>query len=252
MRYPEASGLECVLQSADFIKAIFEFVILIFSLCVHESAHAWAASRLGDQTARLQGRVTLNPMYHLDPIGSLLVPALIIFGPLLGFRLFGGAIIGWARPTEIITRNFRRIRRDDNLATLAGPVSNLLLVLLAFVAIVICAHVLPDGRSVVLGSFQTAFSPGASVESHPLVLLCALAIYINLSLFFFNLFPIPPLDGSRLVRNALPYNAMKAYDNVSGWLSFLLMFFLGGYVLRFFLGPSLNLVFYLLYVLVRG
>ncbi len=92
------------MQSADFIVALFKFVVLIFSLCVHESAHAWVASRLGDQTARLQGRVTLNPMYHVDPIGSLLFPAVIIFGPFLGFSLFSGALIGWARPTPIITR----------------------------------------------------------------------------------------------------------------------------------------------------
>ncbi len=82
-------------------------------------------------------------------------------------------------------------------------------------------------------------------------MLCALAIFVNLSLFFFNLFPIPPLDGSRLVRNALPYNAMQSYDRISGWLSFLLMFFLGGYVLQFFLLPSLSLVFYGLYLLVK-
>ena len=239
------------MQSADLIKALFEFVILIFSLCVHESAHAWVASRLGDQTARLQGRVTLNPMYHVDPIGTLLFPAIIIFGPFLGFSLFSGALVGWAKPTPIITRNFRRITRDDNLTTLAGPASNLLLVLIAFVTLVIVAHAIPNGGQAVLNSFRAAFMPVGNTDSHPLVMLCALAIFVNLSLFFFNLFPIPPLDGSRLVRNALPYNAMQSYDRISGWLSFLLMFFLGGFVLRFFLGPSLSLVFYGLYVLVK-
>jgi len=239
------------LQSAEFIKALFEFVILIFSLCVHESAHAWVASRLGDQTARLQGRVTLNPMYHVDPIGTLLFPAIIIFGPFMGFSLFSGALVGWAKPTPIITRNFRRITRDDNLTTLAGPASNLLLVLIAFVTLVIIARAVPNGGPAVLNSFRAAFIPGTPANSHPLIMLCALAIFVNLSLFFFNLFPIPPLDGSRLVRNALPYNAMQSYDRISGWLSFLLMFFVGGYVLRFFLGPSLGLVFYALYVLAR-
>jgi Zn-dependent protease len=251
MRYPESSGQECALQSADLIVALFKFVVLIFSLCVHECAHAWVASRLGDQTARLQGRVTLNPMYHVDPIGTLLFPAIIIFGPFLGLNLFSGALIGWAKPTPIITRNFRRITRDDNLTTLAGPASNLSLVLIAFVTLVILGHAIPNGGQAVLNSFRAAFVPGGGANSHPLVMLCALAIFVNLSLFFFNLFPIPPLDGSRLVRNALPYNAMQSYDRISGWLSFLLMFFLGGYVLRFFLGPSLSLVFYTLYVLVR-
>ena len=232
------------MQSADFIKALFEFVVLIFSLCVHESAHAWTASRLGDQTARLQGRVTLNPMYHVDPIGTLLFPALIIFGPLIGFSFFSGMLIGWAKPTPVITRNFRRITRDDNLTTLAGPASNLLLVLLAFLTLVVIRFSVPNGKMAVLGSFVGALRPGASMQSHPLVLLCAFVILINLSLFFFNLLPIPPLDGSHLLRNALPYKAMQAYDRLGGWVSYLLMIFVGGYILRLLLGPSLSLVFY--------
>jgi Zn-dependent protease len=238
------------LQSADLITALFKFVVLIFSLCVHECAHAWTASRLGDQTARLQGRVTLNPMYHVDPIGSLLLPAIMIFGPFIGFTIFSGALIGWARPTPVITRNFRRITRDDNLTTLAGPFSNLLLVLLAFVTLVITAKSMPNGGPVVIQSFRYAFTPGGSVASHPLVLLCAVTIFINLSLFFFNLFPIPPLDGSHLVRNMLPYNAMQAYDRIGGWVGMLLMFLVGGYVLQFFLFPSLQLVYNGLYALV--
>jgi Zn-dependent protease len=231
------------LQSADFIKALFEFVVLIFSLCVHESAHAWTASLLGDQTARMQGRVTLNPMYHVDPIGTLLFPALMIFGPLIGFSFFGGMLVGWAKPTPVITRNFKRITRDDNLTTLAGPVSNLVLVLLAFITLVVISHSVPNGKMSVLVSFIAALRPGASMQSHPLVLLCALIILINLSLFFFNLLPIPPLDGSHLVRNALPYNAMQTYDRLGGWVGWLLMIFVGGFILRLLLGPSLQLVF---------
>src|SRR5271165_4734716 len=97
--YPEfSSSRRARLQQSDFIKAVFEFVILIFSLCVHECAHAWTASRLGDQTARLQGRVTLNPAYHIDPVGTLLIPALAIFGPFLGISFFRGMLIGWAKP----------------------------------------------------------------------------------------------------------------------------------------------------------
>ena len=119
------------MQQPDLIKAVFEFVLLIFSLSVHECAHAWMASRLGDQTARLEGRITLNPMYHVDPIGSLLFPAIMIFGPFIGFSMFSGMLVGWAKPTPVITRNFRKIVRDDNLTTLAGPVSNLLMVLVA-------------------------------------------------------------------------------------------------------------------------
>src|ERR1700721_4694813 len=125
--------MESGLQSVQFLIAVFEFVLLIFSLSVHECAHAWTASYLGDQTARLQGRVTLNPVYHVDPIGTLLFPALIIFGPFIGFTMFSGVLVGWAKPTPVITRNFQKIVRDDNLTTLAGPVSNLLLVRGGFV-----------------------------------------------------------------------------------------------------------------------
>ena len=107
------------------------------------------ASRLGDQTARLEGRITLNPMYHVDPVGTLLFPALIIFGPFIGLNFFSGFLIGWAKPTPVITRNFKKIVRDDNLTTLAGPVSNLILVLLAFCGLAILSVVIPNGRDIV-------------------------------------------------------------------------------------------------------
>jgi Zn-dependent protease len=232
------------LQSADFIKAVFEFVVLIFSLCVHECAHAWTASRLGDQTARMQGRVTLNPMYHVDPIGTLLFPALMIFGPFIGLSFFGGMLVGWAKPTPVITRNFRKITRDDNLTTIAGPVSNLLIVLAAFTTLVIAGKALPDGHMTVVSSFIYALRPAGPVAPHPLVLLCTLAILINLSLFFFNLLPIPPLDGSRVLRNMLPYGAVQKYDRIGGWVGYLLMIFVGGYVLRMLLGPALGLIYF--------
>jgi len=230
------------LQQPDLVKAVFEFVILIFSLCVHECAHAWTASRLGDQTARLEGRVTLNPMYHVDPIGTLLFPAIVIFGPFMGFNMFGGMLVGWAKPTPVITRNFRKIVRDDNLTTLAGPLSNLLLVLIAFIILLIDVRVVPNGRAVVFNSFIAAIQPVEGFIPQPLVLLCALAILINLMLFVFNLLPIPPLDGSRLVRNMLPYNAVQTYDRIPFWVSYLLMIFVGGTIIQAFVYPVIRLV----------
>lgn len=231
------------MPDARFVIAIFEFVLLIFSLSVHECAHAWTASLLGDQTARLQGRVTLNPMYHVDPFGTLLFPAIMIFGPLFGLSFFGGMLIGWAKPTPVITRNFRRIKRDDNLTTFAGPIANLLLVLISLAILVGAAHTLPDGRAVVVESFIAALRQVAIPGVHPVLLLCSLSILVNLSLFFFNLFPIPPLDGSRIVRNILPYRAVQAYDRIGGWVSYLLMLFVGGYILQLLLGPSLQIVY---------
>lgn len=200
------------------------------------------ASRLGDQTARLQGRVTLNPIYHIDPIGTLLFPAIVIFGPLLGFGV-PFMLVGWAKPTPVITRNFQKIVRDDNLTTLAGPISNLILIVVSAAILAVMAVVMPGGRDIVRASIVAAFNPAIVPFAHPAALLLSLAILINLSLFFFNLLPIPPLDGSRVVRNMLPYNAAQSYDRIRGWVSYLLMIFVGGFILRLLLMPALVLVF---------
>jgi Zn-dependent protease len=232
------------LLETRFLIAVFEFVLLLFSLSFHECAHAWMASRLGDQTARLEGRITLNPMYHVDPIGTLLFPALIIFGPFIGFSLFGVLGGGGATPTPVITRNFRKIVRDDNLTTLAGPVSNLLIVVVAFTILAIVALVIPDGHKVVIISFLSVLRPGEGIIPHPLLLVCSVAILVNLCLFFFNLLPIPPLDGSRILRNLLPYNAVQVYDRIPIWVSYLFMIFVGGFVMSLLLSPSIALVCY--------
>ncbi|MGD0519768.1 MAG: site-2 protease family protein [Terracidiphilus sp.] len=234
------------MQSSRFIIAVFEFVLLLFSLSVHECAHAWMASRLGDQTARMMGRVSLNPMDHVDPVGTLLFPALIIFGPFIGLNFFSGMLVGWAKPTPVITRNFKKIVRDDNLTTLAGPASNLLLVLVAFLALAGLSVAAPDGRLLVLSTFLGGIPQNVPSGLQAVVLLCTLAILINLSLCFFNLLPIPPLDGSRVLRNMLPYSAVQVYDRVPIWASYLIMIFVGRYLLMALLGPALALVYFAL------
>jgi Zn-dependent protease len=230
------------LESGDLVIAVFEFVLLLFSLCVHECAHAWTASRLGDNTARELGRVTLNPIEHIDPIGTLLFPAIIIFCQLAGFAFFGGLLIGWAKPTPVLTRNFRRIVRDDNLTTLAGPASNLLIVLFAFLVMAGISLVSPTDHAVVVYIFNGHLFRGVSSVLQAAALLCTFAIQINLSLFFFNLLPIPPLDGSHLLRNMLPYNAVQIYDRIPVWISYLLMMVMGGTVIWLFVAPALALV----------
>jgi Zn-dependent protease len=231
------------LQSVRFLIGVFEFVLLIFSLSVHECAHAWTASFLGDQTARLQGRVTLNPAYHVDPIGTLLFPGLVIFGPFIGLSFFSGMLVGWAKPTPVITRNFRKIVRDDNLTTLAGPASNLLIAFIALIVLTVISIAVPGGHELVLSIFTGGVGVGVPAALPAFVLLAILAIEINLSLFFFNLLPIPPLDGSRLIRNMLPYNAVQVYDRIPIWVSYLFMIFVGGFILRMLLGPALTLVY---------
>jgi Zn-dependent protease len=227
-------------DSLHLVIALFRFVILLFSLSFHECAHAWMASRLGDQTARMQGRVTLNPVVHIDPIGTLLFPALMIFGPLFGFGR-GGFLVGWAKPTPVITRNFKHIRRDDNLTTLAGPFSNLILVFASFVMLAALILAVPGGREPVRLLVQYGEVLGDATAVQGLALLSYLAIEVNLALLFFNLLPIPPLDGSHVVRNMLPYNSLDTFDQI-GRYGFLVIFLLGGYVVSFFMGPAIGLV----------
>jgi Zn-dependent protease len=224
------------LQSSDIVIAVFTFVLLLFSLSVHESAHAWTASCLGDQTARMLGRVSLNPMDHVDPIGTLLIPALMIFGPLVGLGFLGGYIFGWAKPVPIISRNFRNFKRDDMLVSLAGPASNLLLAFIAFLglaAVFFSESHLPQGSS-----------PSTTQQS--LEILCNLGMQLNLTLCIFNLLPIPPLDGSHVLRNVLPYGAVRVFDSISGPLSYLLLIFVGRFVLGIVMTPILRLAYAIL------
>ncbi len=221
------------MQSTEILVAVFTFIILLFSLSVHESAHAWAASRLGDQTARMMGRVSLNPVDHVDPVGTLLIPALGIFGPFIGLGFLGGYIIGWAKPVPVISRNFRNYRRDDILVSMAGPASNLLLALVAFLALAavyLSESHLPEG-----------VAPSAAMQA--LEMICSLFMRLNITLCLFNLIPIPPLDGSHVLRQFLPYNAVAAYDKITGVASYLLLILTARLLLGVLLDPVLHLAY---------
>ena len=220
------------MQPNDILIRVFQFVILIFSLTVHECAHAWMASRMGDQTARLQGRITLNPWYHVDPVGTLLFPAMMIFGGGMGRFL-----IGWAKPTPVITRNFRNLVKGDVYTTLAGPASNLLLALTASVGMAVLI-VLSRGALPATDSLDTTMNG--------LLTLFELALQINLALFFFNLLPIPPLDGSRVLRHFLPYNSLRFYDSINIFVTYILMIFIGAPIVRFLMTPTLGVIYALL------
>ena len=153
------------------------YLILVVSLSVHEWAHAYVADRVGDPLPRAQGRVTLNPRAHIDPIGTVLLPlAMIFLNP-------GFAIFGWGKPVQVSLPNPKTRVRDDLVITGAGPLSNLLLALV--VALV--------------GGLVLRFLPDAS----PLRGLLEAFIFINCLLFLFNLVPVPPLDGSRFLKHAV-------------------------------------------------
>jgi len=225
-------------QQAIVIK-IFQFAILVFALSLHEAAHAWMASRLGDQTARMLGRVTLNPIKHIDPIGTILIPLVMLFLP-----MYGGFLIGWARPTPVNTRNFKRITRDDILTTLAGPGSNLLAALAATIGLVILVHATPTGALAVRELVTGIEDPNLMTSSpivFPMAMILYLGIWLNLVLAVFNLLPIPPLDGSHIFRHMLPYKALRMYDSL-GMISLILMLLVGGPLVMFFVRPALALI----------
>ena len=213
----------------------FQAVVLVFAFCIHECAHAWTAWRLGDPTAKMLGRVTLNPAKHLDPLGSIILPLIAVFYHL--------PLIGWAKPTPVTARNFKNYRRDDILTTIAGPLSNLLVALACLIGLVILKHT-PGGKLAVVSAVGLALHiPGISTLDLPTLFPVALLLYfgilINLALFVFNLIPIPPLDGSHVLRHYLPARALQVYDRV-GMFSLILFFLVGGRVLEYLLAPLQN------------
>src|SRR5581483_2896039 len=161
-------GILRALSVSDLPYIVIAFFVLIFSLTVHEAAHAWTASRLGDDTARQLGRVSLNPLVHVDPIGTLLLPLVAIIGNL--------PIIGWARPTPVNPRNLHHPRRDHILVTAAGPGSNLLIAIVASVVM----HFMP----------MPADRANVDIAS-PLMMIATEAVDINLLLAVFNMVPVP-------------------------------------------------------------
>jgi len=210
-------------MSQESALILFEFAALIFAFTFHEFAHAWTASYFGDQTARLMGRVTLNPIKHLDPLGSVILPLLSAFSHF--------PLIGWAKPTPVTTRNLRNVKRDDLLVTLAGPASNILLAVISLLLLLLIKFVFPGGRLAVLNAAMLSMRiEGATLQGvsvmYPLAMLLYCSVVINLLLAIFNMLPVPPLDGSRLLRHYLPYNALKMYDSIGGFTNLIILYLL--------------------------
>jgi Zn-dependent protease len=225
------------MDQSHLIVAIFEFAVLVFSLSLHEAAHGWMANRLGDPTARMLGRVTLNPIKHIDPVGTILIPLVMLFLP--GYGQF---LIGWAKPTPVTPRNFKNMTRDDILTTVAGPVSNVLAALGATAVLLVISRASANGAAIVHQLAATgALDPGlmqASPTLVPFVLLFYMAMTLNLILAAFNLLPLPPLDGSHVFRHMLPYKALRIYDSL-GILSLILIIFVGARVIGIIVDPAL-------------
>ena len=187
----------------DVAQIFIAFFVLLFSLTVHESAHAWTADRLGDPTARLLGRVSLNPWVHADLFGTIVFP---LFAMLAGPAI---PLIGWAKPVPVTVRRLRHPRRDDVLVTLAGPASNLMLALAAALAL----RLLPVSP-VTLGE------PNVSV---PVAALLSRTLQLNVFLAVLNMIPIPPLDGGHLLTALLPRTLGVRFDTLLRPYGFILL-----------------------------
>jgi Zn-dependent protease len=191
------------MQQLDTIQLICIYILpILFAVTVHEVAHGWMAYKLGDPTAFMLGRLTLNPLKHIDLVGTVIVPLLMIS--------LGGVLFGWARPVPINWRNLHHPRRDVALVALAGPASNLLMAIIwAFI-----------GK---LGFLMVGIIHENAVA---LVYMGAAGVMFNVLLMVLNLIPIPPLDGSRIIACFLPTRAAILYARLEPYGFFIIMFLL--------------------------
>jgi Zn-dependent protease len=214
-------------RAADVSLAAMEIMlflpVLIFSIVVHEYAHGWVALRQGDDTAYMLGRLTLNPVPHLDVLGSLIVPVLLWVSQ-------AGFLFGWAKPVPVNPRKFREYRRGDILVSLAGIAANLALAAVSIVLLIVLVHL----ARVLPGSGELLLLLGRMAEY---------GLWINLILAFFNLIPIPPLDGSHVLYHLLPPRLGARYREVGRYgilVLFAVMFFVPG-IFRLLLAPAIIL-----------
>ena len=202
------------MNTIDPVAAAISFGVLLLSLTIHEAAHAWTADKLGDPTARALGRVSLNPLVHIDWIGTVLLPLIAMYSRL--------PIIGWAKPVPVALRNLRNPRRDFMIVAAAGPISNLL-------------------QAVVYALLFHAVSGSGGEDAHQILSgVLQLGVYINLLLAFFNLIPVPPLDGGNVMLGLLPPNLAARYATLRQY-GFIILYvlMLTGFA-RAFISPPTN------------
>jgi Zn-dependent protease len=183
------------------IDGIFYIIVLIMSIVIHEVSHGYAAYLLGDNTARLSGRLTLNPIKHLDPFGSVILPILLFIST------HGTFLIGWARPVPYNPANLKNEKRGTFIVAIAGILANLALAIIFGLLI------------------RFALSMGISLDN-PFYKISSIIVMLNLVLFLFNLIPIPPLDGSKILFSFLPSKYRHIENFLEKWGIFLLLFFI--------------------------
>lgn len=187
---------------AHYLPQSLSVLILLFSVIIHEVMHGLVARRFGDNTAERAGRLTLNPLPHIDPVGTILLPILSL--------IYGSALFGWAKPVPVNPLNFSNIRKGELFVSAAGILANFVLAIIAALIFRILI-MLPQTFPALLGDLLT------------------FTVSINLVLGIFNLLPIPPLDGSKILLSQLPYTLAKEYQRIEsyGFLILLLLLFTG-------------------------
>ena len=202
------------------LEIVIQIVVLLFAVSFHESAHGYVAMKCGDNTARDLGRITMNPLKHLDPIGSLFFPAMLAFS--------GLPVFGWARPVPVSLRGVPNPRRANLLVSAAGPLSNVILAVAFGIVVVILKRL-----------FILESNPAIL---RPLFLIAASSVLVNVSLAIFNLLPVPPLDGFGVVESLVPASALPAviFLRRYGFIILVVLMFTG--VLGFVMRPVQGLV----------
>lgn len=215
----------------DPLYILLWFIVFLFSLSVHESAHAWVSDQFGDDTGRMLGRISLNPAVHIDPFGTILFP-------LIG--LLSGMGFGWAKPVPVNPLNWREKDKANFWVSAAGPLSNLVLAVVFF----LIAKVL-----LLLGYGPEMFAAGdAGGVWSAIGTVLSIGIMLNVILMVFNLLPIPPLDGGGVLESMLPYEAQRSFEQIKPYGFVLLIALLLTGVFGYILRPVLGIVQYLLFL----
>jgi Zn-dependent protease len=219
-------------------QLVIYMVVLLFAISAHEAAHAWMSNRFGDDTARLLGRITLNPAAHIDPIGTLLIPIVSFIIGSMGGTAARIPLIGWGKPTPVNPLRWRNKDMANVMVSAAGIMANLLIAICAFTIIKVM---------LLTGSFE---SIPASLEE-PVRLFLSYLLVMNISLAVFNLLPFPPLDGSKILETFLPSSAQPVLAMLEqyGYIILMILIYIGFF--SAIISPILNLVYYLLFLGVR-